>query len=104
MSAGRVKLVDMKIDSDLVRKLADLSRLELRDDELERTVEDLRAILGYLESLEQVDVEGLPPTAHPMDRELTLRPDEPRAGAERSRVLEDAPDVQGGSFRVPRVL
>jgi aspartyl-tRNA(Asn)/glutamyl-tRNA(Gln) amidotransferase subunit C len=94
----------MQIDRDLVAKLADLSRLELSEDELEATVEDLRAILGYLESLEQVDVEGLPPTAHPMDRELVMRPDEPRPSVDRPRVLEDAPDVQGGSFRVPRVL
>ena len=94
----------MNIDRDLVTKLADLSRLDLDEAELERTVEDLRAILGYLETLEQVDVEGLPPTAHPMDRELVLRPDEPRPGPARARVLEDAPDVQGGSFRVPRVL
>lgn len=94
----------MDIDRDLVAKLADLARLDLDEDELARTAEDLRGILTYLESLEEVDVAGLPPTAHPMDRELALRPDEPRPSPERARVLEDAPDVQGGSFRVPRVL
>ena len=62
---------------------------------------ELSSVLGHIEKIAELDLEGVPPTSHVIQLENVLRPDEPRPSWPRERVLEGAPDHSAGGFRVP---
>jgi len=64
-------------------------------------VEELPKILGHIEKMEELDLEGVEPTSHVVALENVLRPDEPRPSLPVERALERAPDPQEGGFGVP---
>jgi len=63
--------------------------------------EELSGILGHVETISELDLEGVPPTTHVEDLVNVLRPDEVKPSLERDRALAGAPDPAGDSFRVP---
>ena len=73
----------MALTKEQVEKVAVLARLSLSDDEIEQFRGQLSSILGYIEKLQALDVEGVPPTTHAVQVDSTpLRPDvEPAPGA-----------------------
>ncbi len=87
-----------------VLHIAHLARLELTEEEIEQYRQQLSAILDYFQKLQEVDTEGIPPTASVLPPRSVLRPDEPRPGLPREALLANAPDVEDGQFRVPPVL
>jgi aspartyl-tRNA(Asn)/glutamyl-tRNA(Gln) amidotransferase subunit C len=89
------------IDREEVLHVARLARLELRDDEVERMSGELSTILDHVERINELDLEGVEPTAHVVALENVLRSDEPRPSWPRERVLDEAPDPAEGAFRVP---
>ena len=91
----------MAISDEDVLHVARLARLTLSDDEVKRTAEQLSAILGHVDALRELDLTGVPPTAHALQMENVTRLDEPRPSWPRDAVLAGAPGVQGGMFRVP---
>jgi aspartyl-tRNA(Asn)/glutamyl-tRNA(Gln) amidotransferase subunit C len=93
-----------RITRDDVAHVADLARLRLTEDELEAFTGQLAAVLEHAADVEQLDVEGVPPTSHPYPLENVLRDDEPRPSLDRDEVLAQAPDAVEGRFRVPPVL
>ena len=91
----------MAITEDDVRHVARLARLNLSGDEAVRMVEQLSDILGHVEALRELDLTDVPATAHALALENVTRADDPRPSWPRDEVLEGAPDVQDGMFRVP---
>jgi aspartyl-tRNA(Asn)/glutamyl-tRNA(Gln) amidotransferase subunit C len=89
------------IDRDQVLHVARLARLELSEEELERTAGELSAILEHVERISSLDLEGVEPTSHVVALENVFRPDEPRPSLPRERALGPAPDPADGAFRVP---
>ena len=89
------------IDRDQVLNVARLARLRLSDEEVDAMVEELPKILGHIETMEELDLEGVEPTSHVVDVENALRPDEPRPSLPVEKALEQAPDPQEGGFGVP---
>jgi aspartyl-tRNA(Asn)/glutamyl-tRNA(Gln) amidotransferase subunit C len=89
------------IDREQVLHVARLARLELSDDEVERMSGELSTILDHVERMNELDLEGVEPTAHVVALENVLRSDEPRPSWPRERVLDEAPDPAEGAFRVP---
>jgi aspartyl-tRNA(Asn)/glutamyl-tRNA(Gln) amidotransferase subunit C len=87
-----------------VTHVARLARLALTDDELESLTRDLGAILDHAARVSALDTAGVPPTAHPLPLVNVVRADEPRPGIDRNEVLSQAPAVEDGRFRVPRIL
>lgn len=87
-----------------VEHVAQLARLALSDDEIDRFTDQLGAILEHAAQVAAIDTAGVPPTAHPFPLANVLRPDEPRPGLDRDEVLAMAPDARGHRFRVPRIL
>ena len=63
--------------------------------------DELSNILGHVERINELDLDGVAPTSHVVDVENVLRPDEPRPSLPRERALESAPDGADGGFRVP---
>jgi len=89
------------IDREQVLYVARLARLRLSDEEIERMTGELSTILGHIDTISELDLEGVEPTARVVDVENVLRPDEPRPSLPREIVLEQAPDTDGAGFRVP---
>lgn len=93
-----------RITTDDVAKVARLARLRLSDEELTRFTEQLSDVLEHAADLESLDLDGVEPMARPVPLANVLRTDEPGATLERADVLETAPRVEDGMFRVPPVL
>jgi aspartyl-tRNA(Asn)/glutamyl-tRNA(Gln) amidotransferase subunit C len=89
------------IDREQVLHVAKLARLRLTDDEVERMTGELAKILGHVEQIEALDLDGVEPTSHVVALENVLREDVPRDSLPRDRALEGAPDAAGEGFRVP---
>ena len=94
----------MRLTTQEVEHIALLSRLELSDAERERAANELSQIIGYFESLSELDTENVEPTMHALPIENVLRADEVRAGLSREAALQNAPESADGMFQVPRVV
>ena len=81
--------------------VARLARLQLSDDEVERMSGELTGILGHIEKIGELDLEGVPPTSHVVEVTNATRPDEPRPSWPRELILEQAPAVRDDGFEVP---
>ena len=95
---------DVTITLAEVEHGARLARLALDADEKERMRSQLDAILGYVEQLRRVNTDGVEPTAHVLPLVNVLRDDEVRPSYPVEAMVANAPDVQDGQFRVPRIL
>ena len=91
------------IDRDQVLHVARLARLRLTDEELERMPGELTKILEHVEKMDELDLEGVEPTSHPLDLVNVWGEDEPRPSLPREDALANAPDPADGAFRVPAV-
>ena len=93
-----------RLNRDSVAKVADLARLNLSEAELERYTEQLGAVLDHAEDVASLDLDGVPPTAHPLPLVNVLRDDVVVEGVDRDEVLSQAPSVEDRRFRVPAIL
>jgi aspartyl-tRNA(Asn)/glutamyl-tRNA(Gln) amidotransferase subunit C len=93
----------MAISRDEVLHVARLARLALRDDEVERLTRELGAILEAVGVVAELDLADVPPTSHPLDLVNVGDVDEPRESLPLEDVFANAPDREGGLFRVPAV-
>ena len=89
------------IDRDQVLHVAKLARLKVTDDEVDRMAEELSKILEHVETMNELDLEGVEPTSHVVDLTNVLREDVSRPCLPREKALEQAPDAADGGFRVP---
>ncbi len=94
----------MKLSREEVLRISRLARLGLSDDEVETAREQLADILESFEVLQQVDTEGIPPTAQSITLQNVLREDEPCDSLPRDEVLANAPRKEEDSFKVRAVL
>jgi len=93
----------MAITREDVLHVAELARLELTEDEIERFGAQLSAILEAVGKVSELDLEGVEPTSHPLDLVNVWGEDEPRPSLPREDALANAPDPADGAFRVPAV-
>lgn len=91
----------MEID---VNKVAMLARIRLTDDEAAELGPQLSGILGYIETLSEVDTEGVPATAHPHDAAMPLRADIVTNVNRREELQSPAPKTESGLYIVPKVI
>lgn len=94
-----------KLSKDDVLKLARLSRLTLTDDEIDQFADEISAILGYVEQLQGVDLDGFEPTSQVTGLTNVMRPDvEKSYGATPEDLLKNAPATEAGHIKVKRML
>ena len=94
----------MKITKEEVAQVAKLARLELQPEEVDRITPQLDTILGYVAKLDELDTEGVIATTHSMNITNAFREDEVRDSLPRNKALANAPQENGESFVVPRVI
>ncbi len=89
------------IDREQVLHVARLARLRLDDAEVDAMAGELSGILGHVDRIRQIDLEGVAPTSHVVQLENVLRADEPWQSLPPQVALANAPEPFEGSFRVP---
>ncbi len=94
----------MSLTPEEVRHIATLARVGLNDDEVSRFQGQLSQILDYFHRLQEVDTEGVPPTAHTLAMRNVMRDDEPRPSSDKEDILANAPERQDDLFRVRAIL
>ncbi|WP_297491903.1 Asp-tRNA(Asn)/Glu-tRNA(Gln) amidotransferase subunit GatC [Acidocella sp.] len=94
----------MSLDSATVRRIAKLARIRVGDEEVETLRGELNAILGYVEQLAQVNVDGIEPLSGGAQMALRSRQDVQTDGGIVEQILANAPDREGQFFAVPKVV
>ncbi len=93
-----------KITPEDVRKVAQLARLELQDEQLETYSDQLEKILSYVAQLEKIDTSNVSPTTRAVEVVNVDRKDEVVNTSVREGLLSLAPQRQEDFFRVPKIL
>ncbi len=98
----------MRLTEKDVRYVAALANLNLSDREIGRMLHDLDGILGQMDTLAEIDTEGIAPMSQVLfadgDETATLRPDVERTPLDNETALANAPVSGEGYFKVPRVI
>ncbi|MBM7066664.1 Asp-tRNA(Asn)/Glu-tRNA(Gln) amidotransferase subunit GatC [Actibacterium sp. 188UL27-1] len=94
----------MSIDTETARKVAKLARIRVEEEALPALAQEFNAILGFIEQLNEVDVEGVEPMVSVTPMQLKRREDVVTDGSMPDKVLANAPDAREGFFAVPKVV
>ena len=94
----------MSVTKDDVRKVARLSRIEVEEGRLETLAGELNGILGWIDQLNEVDIEGVEPMTSVVETSLPMRVDKITDGDKPEQVLANAPKSDDGFFVVPKAV
>ena len=94
----------MALDLDQVRRIAHLARIDVTDEEAQRTLDQLSDIFAMIETVRAVDTTGIEPMAHPLGGHQRLREDAVTESDRRAANLANAPEQQDGLILVPKVI
>ena len=94
----------MSIDAETARKVAKLARIRVEAADLPKLAEQLSGILGFMEQLNEVNVDGIEPMTSVTPMRLVRRADVVTDGDIQALVLANAPDAREGFFAVPKVV
>ena len=94
----------MALTTEDVLNIANLARLKIEENELDRYKQDLSRILEFVEQMNQADVAKIEPMAHPQDMMQPLRLDEITESNQREKFQAHAPATQDGLYLVPKVI
>lgn len=93
-----------RITKEQVKHVAHLARLSVSEDDVEQFTEQLDAIIGFAEQLNELDTKGVEPTTHVLDVKNVLREDVVKESLDLKEVIKNAPDEQDGQVKVPSIL
>jgi len=93
----------MSIDKETARRAAHLARIAVPEEELENLAQELSGIVGFMEQLLEVDVEGIEPLTSVSPMALPRRTDAVTDGDQIKKILKNAPNSREGFFAVPKV-
>lgn len=94
----------MALAREELERAARLAALSLDDEEVERLRHDLSSLVGYFEKLLALDVSQVPPTDHATMGSAPTRPDVVRPSLPVEKALANAPESDGFSLLVPRII
>ncbi|MEQ8447326.1 MAG: Asp-tRNA(Asn)/Glu-tRNA(Gln) amidotransferase subunit GatC [Pelagibacterium sp.] len=94
----------MSVDADTVRRIGRLARIRITEDEVAAYEGELNAILGFVEQLDEVDVEGVEPMTSVTPMTLRRREDAVTDGGYADRIIANAPISEDNFFMVPKVV
>ena len=94
----------MSIDETTAARVAKLARIRVEPEALPALAQEFNNILGFIEQLSEVDVEGVEPMTSVTPQRLKRREDVVTDGDQQKAVLVNAPDAREGFFAVPKVV
>lgn len=94
----------MSVDQATVRRIANLARIAVTDEEVPPLQDELNAILAFVAELNSVDVSGVEPMTSVIPISMPMRKDEITDGGIQDLVVRNAPLTEDGFFVVPKVI
>ena len=94
----------MSVTREELLKVAKLARLELREEEIPKLLSSMDSIVGYMESLRELDLDNVEPMLRVDESKGSLRKDETAGCLEHEKAIENAPDGRNGFFAIPKVI
>jgi aspartyl-tRNA(Asn)/glutamyl-tRNA(Gln) amidotransferase subunit C len=94
----------MSIDETTAARVAKLARIKVEPEALPTLAGEFNTILGFIEQLNEVDVDGVEPMTSVTPQVLKRRKDVVTDGDQQAAVLSNAPDAREGFFAVPKVV
>jgi aspartyl-tRNA(Asn)/glutamyl-tRNA(Gln) amidotransferase subunit C len=94
----------MSVDKDTVRRIAKLSRIALDEARVAPMVDELNGIFAWVQQLNEVNVEGVPPLTSVVAQRLKMREDEITDGGNANALMANAPEGEDHFFVVPKVV
>ncbi len=94
----------MSVDAATVKRIGRLARIRVEDGEVEKYQGEINAILGFVEQLDEVDVEGVEPMTSVTPMQLRRRDDVVTDGGYPEKVVANAPLTEDNFFMVPKVV
>ena len=92
-----------RITEDQVKKVAELARLKLDNNEVKHHAKQIEKILDYINQLEKIDTNGIPSTTRAVEVVNVLRIDENNKFENRDELLNLAPARENDFFKVPKI-
>ena len=93
-----------KITKEDVKKVAQLARLELNENEINNHAEQLEKILGYIKQLEKINTDDIPCTTRAIEVINVFRKDEKKNSDCNEELLDLAPSREDKFFKVPKII
>ena len=94
----------MSVDAATVRRIAQLARIAVRDDEVPHLQGELNAMLAFVEQLSEVNIEGVEPMTSVTPMAMKKRADVVNDGDIADDIVKNAPATEGHFFLVPKVV
>lgn len=94
----------MSVDTATVKRVAHLARIAVTDAEAERMTGEMNSILGFVEQLNEVDVEGIEPLTAVVPMAMKKREDKVTDGEKAVDIVANAPATEEHFFLVPKVV
>lgn len=94
----------MELTVKEIEHVANLARLNLSQNEKEKMVKDIPAIIDFANKLNKVNTDGIQPTAHILNISNVFRKDEVRPSFDREDILRNAPESEEGCIKVPQIV
>jgi aspartyl-tRNA(Asn)/glutamyl-tRNA(Gln) amidotransferase subunit C len=94
----------MSVDAATVKRIGRLARIRIEDIEVEKYQGELNAILGFVEQLGEVNVEGVEPMTSVTPMQLRRREDKVTDGGYPEKIVANAPLSEDNFFMVPKVI
>tara|TARA_B100000900_G_scaffold321127_1_gene280357 strand:+ start:607 stop:894 length:288 start_codon:yes stop_codon:yes gene_type:complete len=94
----------MPIDKDIVTKVSNLARIKINNDQLSTISNELESVIEWIDTLNEVNTDGVEPIANVSGQKLPLREDKVTDGGYSEKILNNAPEKESGFFVVPKVV
>jgi len=94
----------MALSKQTVEYVANLARIELKNEELDKISKQLESIVSFIDKLSALDVKEIEPTSNILQINSVLREDEPKPSLPLDKTLANAPAKEGPFFAVPKVI
>ena len=94
----------MSVDAATVKSIGRLARIRVEEDEVEKYQGEINAILGFVEQLDEVNVDGVEPMTSVTPMQLRRREDAVTDGGYPERIVKNAPLTEDNFFMVPKVI
>jgi len=94
----------MKIDKNLINKIANLAKLEFDEKSLKEMQKDMTKMLSYVKKVKELNTENIKPLITPIEESLKLRKDDTEKGLTKEEVLKNAPAKNSDYLKVPKFI
>ncbi|SDR39554.1 Asp-tRNA(Asn)/Glu-tRNA(Gln) amidotransferase subunit GatC [Pseudovibrio sp. Tun.PSC04-5.I4] len=94
----------MSVDLNTVKRVAGLARIKVSEEQAETMTGELNIILGFVEQLDEVNIDGVEPMTSVVEQSMKKRADGQTDGGYADKIVSNAPVTEDNFFTVPKVV